>query len=116
MKTITELKQMNLPTALINLSIKDDSDIESLRQRKFAEEYLNEFLPLNNNCICCDSELGGILGSCRWDIAYGECYCGECGYPGRARHEIKDDNDNIILTINNILQYHPNVLEENHDE
>jgi len=111
MKTIAELKQMNLSTAVINLGVKKD-DVESLKDREFAEKYLNDFLPLNNNCICCNAELGGFLGSCRWGLQYGECFCSECDYPGRARHEIKDDQENIILRINNILQYHPSVLEE----
>lgn len=107
MKTLQELKDANLePVTLDKIGVivtgeKKEAGIKAIN------EYLSNFV-YDEHCIKCGDSLGGFLGMWEWGLAYGEGRCSNCGYPGRACHDIKD-----WATMNNIiLQYHPKNLEE----
>lgn len=59
-------------------------------------------------CLRCGKAQTGLAGfflggGFRWGLAHGEGHCGECGWPARAYHHIRD-----VATIRGvILQYHP---------
>ena len=87
-------------------------------------EYLNDYLKVflapvevldkegkldHIKCRNCDRPLGGLFGSFTWAFAHGEGFCSACGYPGRAAHYL--EHEGWKLTMNRILQYHPDFLE-----
>lgn len=67
-------------------------------------------------CMQCDEILDGACGRFTWGIVHGEGHCGKCGYPGRAYHRPKNDDDEIFDRVfEMILQYHPdNVSVSSH--
>jgi hypothetical protein len=75
----------------------------------------------NHPCLNCGEEQTGLtaqmLGSgFTWGIAHGEGFCGNCKWPARLYHFIKDANGNEVTTIRGfLLQYHPDFVEKSGD-
>lgn len=64
------------------------------------------------NCVGCGDILTGLLGGWRWSIAHGDGECGNCGWPSRGHHFIKDENGDDLVTLRHfILQVHPDFVE-----
>lgn len=60
------------------------------------------------NCLNCGEILSGLIGTFTWGIAHGEAECGNCGWPCRAYHDIKQDGESVFnRPLDTILQYHP---------
>ncbi len=80
------------------------------------DEYLSHFVaPGDGKCISCGEPQGGFAAGLMgtgftWGLAHGEGHCGTCGYPARAYHEIKTDDDKPIRLSGLVLQYHPDEL------
>lgn len=74
-------------------------------------KYLQPFAAPTGRCLKCDRPLGGLLGSCRWGLAWGEMVC-VCGYPARAYHKPVDEDGKALFSnvLTCILQYHPDQL------
>jgi len=114
MKTLDELKKENLPKLQFDQIFKAKETC-SESDRNNVQKYLDNFVSQNekHECIQCGVELTGILGSFRWGLVSGEGHCCNCGYPARAHHSIKDENEEEMFTIKNyVLQYHPEVLDD----
>ena len=115
MKTLQELQELDLPTAdceSIGLTIRPkpeagpEAQAEADALRKAIDEYLKDFAQ-GPNCPQCGSVLGGLLGTFRFGLMFGEGHCVNCGYPVRAIHNTPD-----IEGLSLLLPHHPSVLEE----
>ena len=114
MKSLPELKKMNLPHAtaeLVGVSItaKDGSLKSATSRDKIIASvniYLNSFTYIEGGrCPSCGRSLTGFLiGTFEWGIAHGEGHCSACGYPCRGFHKME------YMTLNCPLPYHPSVL------
>lgn len=120
MKTLAIMQSENYPTLLVEnimqIELKKDTP-EAIDEKenttKIIQEYLNQFANTNGKCPCCNRDLGGILGTFRWGIVHGEGECGDCGYPVRGHHVIKNEEGETFLTFQNyMMPYHPNGLSE----
>jgi len=124
-KTLAELKAENVPHAsceMVGINIKGPSS-EGETTRRALDAYLANFCAPETKdqvienplvCVCCGHSLTGIFGTFTWGICHGEGYCGHCNYPARGFHDVKDEAGEGVARLSNVvLQYHPDVLEEN---
>jgi len=66
-------------------------------------------------CFNCGEALTGLMatlmakgGGFHWGIVHGEGFCGNCTWPCRAYHYLKDDDGSELLTLRGLtLQYLP---------
>ena len=79
--------------------------------------YLAAFVH-SEKCIKCEADIakpgivGALLNSFTWGLVNGEGHCGRCGWPARAYHR----NVGRIEFWQQILQYHPDYVEEKQRE
>lgn len=135
LEKLNELRAKNLPHATvasvgIGVTVKDGEtapEAIELCAKLNAEldVYYHHFTPMvDHKCIGCGERLVGkdmveayILGcTFTWGLAHGEGYCAECGYPARAIHFIKFDNEEGSLKFQRVLQYHPSELKHKDEE
>lgn len=129
-KTLEELKEENLPKATGgSVDIKVDGKDREVAVKIF-DKYFSDFVDPKStgstgdgwitgsqNCVQCGRRLDGLLGTFGWGLAHGEGNCGECGYPSRAHHKIKDEDGEPFAEMRNqLLQYHPDGLERRETE
>ena len=67
-----------------------------------------------SHCVNCGAPQTGVGGALRWGPAHGDTICGECGWPGRAIHIVKDPKDGTTLvSVRNFpLQVHPDYVRK----
>lgn len=109
------------PNATFAMFFKVKGNIDD-EDRDIIEKYLNRFyLPpledgdgfaMGHPCVNCGEPTAGMLGCGRWGIAHGEWTCGNCDWPGRGMHYIKDSAGKDLITVRNyFLQYHGDHVE-----
>lgn len=110
---LSALQGMNFPR-LNGSDIFKGMEFMSEENQSAVNNYLQAFVksPEPGKCVCCKSELGGILGTFVMGFAYGEGKCGKCDYPCRAYHR----NFGPVKILPAILQYHPDDLTQNSTE
>lgn len=132
---LEELRAKNLPHATvasvgIGVKLKDgETAPEAIelcaKMNAQLDVYYHHFTDLvDRKCIGCGSTLVGkdlvdsyIVGATfEWGLAHGEGHCVECGYPARALHYVKFDNDEGELKFSRVLQYHPSELKHRDEE
>lgn len=75
-------------------------------------------------CIGCGNNQTGDLADMvlgirgfEWGLAHGSGQCGNCGWPARAYHFIKDKDGKEVMNIKNfILQYHPDFVKKQREQ
>lgn len=117
-KTLEELKAESIERATcakLGFRIEHKTDPAKGEEAMHkANEYFQHFAaPNSGKCIMCGEEHNSaaavIMGTgFRWGAVHGEGYCGTCGYPARAIHEI----DGVGTISGLILQYHPSEVEK----
>jgi hypothetical protein len=72
------------------------------------DAYLQAFVPPSDErgCVNCGKAQNGLFGHFTYDLAHGEGYCVNCGYPARANHAFGPFESLVF-----ILQYHPDELK-----
>lgn len=89
-----------------------DADAHAAKVLRATDEYLKRFAVFDDTlsrCRCGQS-LGGLLGSFNYGIVHGEGRCGECSWPARADHYIKDEVGEDLLYLNAVFPYHPDFV------
>lgn len=107
--SVAELRSRELPRCKADNIAKAGDAIGRLMMAAM-DEYLVRFLRPSKTCPCCDSLLGGILGTFAWGLAHGTGSCGICRWPVRVYHLIQFGSEEPIrLTL--MLAYHPDEVK-----
>lgn len=128
-KSLEELRAENHPPATWeSVDIKIEGKDRAIAEKIFAEYFANFIDPKStesgsaglagsHDCVQCGRRLDGIIGTFGWGLAHGEGNCGECGYPSRVHHRIRDEDGEVFADLRfAMLQYHPDGLERREAE
>lgn len=128
MKTIEELRAMNLPRCTakdIGIVPKEGMELDQKAIDFIADldAYLHKFAaPSKRNwnsttvvwdCLNCGQMLTGLVGSFQWGIANGIGECGNCHWPCQALHRPVDRDGKEMFTdvVKWVLQAHPDEVQ-----